>query len=115
MSLSEDIVFCLKPRCPVCKKGRLFKSWSVMPVEVCDVCNARLGQNDVGDGASTFFIFILGFLLVPLAWVFETHVSPPLWVHAVLWGTVATVIVAFGLPAVKAYIILLEYRHRRKD
>ena len=89
MTIVQDFIFCLKPRCPVCRKGRLFKPRSVSVVEKCDACGAALGQNDVGDGAAVLLIFILGFLLVPAAWVFELAVAPPLWVHIVLWGIVA--------------------------
>lgn len=114
LSITSDILFSLKPRCPQCRRGSLFKPWSLSVVDECGVCQAKLGQNDVGDGASVFLIFILGFLLVPLAWIFENLFAPPLWVHAVLWGIVALGLIAIILPAVKAYILLLEYRHRPK-
>jgi uncharacterized protein (DUF983 family) len=115
MSLSNDILFSLKPRCPVCQRGRLFKPRSVSAVDECDVCHAKLGQNDVGDGASVFLIFGLNATLVPLALLFEHLAHPPLWVHAVLWTVVALGLITVILPAVKAYIILLEYRHRSKS
>lgn len=112
MSLAQDFLFCLKPRCPACRKGRLFKPHSVSVVDKCDSCGAALGQNDVGDGAAVLLIFILGFLLVPAAWVFELAVAPPLWVHVVLFGVIALGMIAVLLPAIKAYVILLEHRHR---
>lgn len=115
MSLFQDVIFSLKPRCPLCQRGRLFKPWSVNPVDECEICHAKLGQNDVGDGASVFLIFLLGVTLVPLALLFEYFVHPPLWVHAVLWGAVGLGLIAVILPAVKAFIILLEYRHRQKS
>jgi uncharacterized protein (DUF983 family) len=113
LNLAQDIVFCLRPRCPHCRKGRLFRPWTVSAVDACASCGAKLAENDVGDGASVFLIFFLGFLLAPLAWIFERAVAPPLWVHAVLWGTVSLALIALILPATKAYIILLEHRHRR--
>jgi uncharacterized protein (DUF983 family) len=112
LSLLKDLAFAFKPRCPVCRRGRLFKPWSVSVVEECGVCHARLGQNDVGDGASVFLIFLLGATIVPMAWGFELLFAPPLWVHVVLWGIVALGMIALILPATKAFIILLEYRHR---
>lgn len=83
-------------------------------VKECSVCHAKLGQHDVGDGASVFLIFLLGFSIIPMAWAFELAVEPPLWVHVVLWGTVALGMIAVILPTVKAFIILLEHRHRPK-
>ena len=67
----------------------------------------------MGDGAAVLLIFLLGFTLVPAAWVFELAFAPPLWVHAVLWGAVALGLILLILPAVKTYVILLEYRHLR--
>ncbi len=113
MSLGADLVFCLKPRCPVCKQGRLFKHHSITVVDECSNCNAKLGAHDIGDGASVFLIFFLGFTIIPLAWCFELLVHPPLWVHGVLWLTVMLGVIAVLLPAVKAMIILLEWRHRK--
>lgn len=113
MSLSDDIRFCMKPRCPLCRKGRLYRPWTVSVVEQCDVCAAPLGRHDIGDGAAVFIMFILCFSLVPMAWVFELIFTPPLWVHAVLWTVVGLAVIAVLLPATKAYIILLEWRHLR--
>lgn len=115
MSLADDISFCLKPRCPLCRKGRLYRPWTVSVVEKCDVCDAPLGAHDIGDGAAVFIMFILCFSIVPMAWVFELMFSPPLWVHAVLWTVVGLGAIAVMLPATKAYIIMLEWRHLKKD
>lgn len=113
MSLIKDLLLSAKPRCPQCQRGRLFKPWSVTVVDRCDACGADLGAHDVGDGAAVFLIFILGFSLIPLAWLFEVLVVPPLWVHVVLVGILALLIIALVLPMAKAYIILLEHRHRQ--
>lgn len=115
LSLFGDILFSLKPRCPVCRKGRLFRPWSVTVVDSCTECDAKLGAHDVGDGAAVFLIFLLGFTVIPLAWAFEVAVAPPLWVHGLLWGAVMLGMILLLLPAVKAFIILLEWRHRRPE
>lgn len=72
-----------------------------------------LGKHDVGDGAAVFLIFILGFTIIPLAWLFETAFAPPLWAHVAVWGGVALGLISVLMPATKAYIILLEHRHRK--
>lgn len=114
MPLFEDALFSLKPRCPQCQRGRLFRPWSLAPVEACDSCGEKLADYDVGDGASVFLIFFLGFTLVPAAWWLENAVHPPLWAHAVIFGIITLALIAIIMPAVKAYIILLEFRHRKK-
>ena len=112
MTFLADVAFCLRPRCPACRKSRLFKPWSVSVVDECARCHIKLGRHDVGDGAAVFLTFLLGFTIIPAAWAFERAVAPPLWVHGVLWTIVALAAIALLLPASKAYIISLEYRHR---
>lgn len=113
MSFLADFIFCLKPRCPACRGSRLFKPWSTTVVERCDNCGAELGAHDIGDGASVFLLFILCFSIIPVAWGVELMFAPPLWLHAVLWTVVGLGMIALMLPATKAYIMLLEYRHRK--
>ncbi|MCC7036807.1 MAG: DUF983 domain-containing protein [Alphaproteobacteria bacterium] len=113
MSVFSDIKFCLKPRCPVCRKGRLFRPHSITVVPRCAECDADLGAHDIGDGASVFLIFFFGITIIPLAWWFENAVHPPLWLHGILWLAVMLGAIALLLPVVKAYIIMLEWRHRK--
>lgn len=103
-------------KCPRCKEGGLYCSrFDLKLVEHCPVCGLDLAGNDSADGPAVFLIFILGFLLVPLALLFDAFFSPPLWVHAVLWGVVALFITLGLLKPVKAYIIALQYKHRPGD
>lgn len=103
-------------KCPKCGQGALYTSPFTMTVrETCPVCGLRLAENDVGDGPAVFLIFILGALLVPLALLFEKLASPPLWVHAILWGSVAVALTLGALRPLKAYIVALQYKHRPGD
>ena len=81
-------------------------------VDSCDVCGQPLAAHDIGDGAAVFLIFFLGVTLIPLAWAVELWLAPPLWVHGVVWTLAGLGIIALLLPATKAYIMLLEHRHR---
>ena len=115
LSIVQDLRFCLKPRCPVCRNGRLFQPRSITVVKTCADCSADLGAHDIGDGASVFLIFFFGITIIPLAWAFENLAHPPLWLQGVLWLAVMLGAMALLLPVVKAYIILLEWRHRKED
>jgi uncharacterized protein (DUF983 family) len=115
MSFSEDITFCLKPRCPVCRQGRLFKPFTVEAVEKCANCDAPLGRHDVGDGAAVFVLFLLCFSIIPMAWAVELLFAPPLWLQIVIWAAVGLGMVGVLLPSSKAYIIMLEWRHLKRD
>lgn len=101
-------------KCPRCGEGHLYgPGFLNMTVkDRCESCGLDLAKNDSADGPAVFLIFILGFSLVPLAWLFEWAFAPPLWVHAVLWSAVALGVTLGALPSLKAYVIALQYRHR---
>lgn len=116
MNFSELIKIALSCRCPRCGQGDLFAGrFDVRLREKCAQCGLNLAENDNGDGPAVFLIFILGFALVPLAVLFEVLVAPPLWVHAVLWGTVALGVTLGALRPIKTLVISLQYRHRPGD
>ena len=99
-------------RCPRCGNGRLFYGFlDVNPV--CSACQLSFADHDSGDGPAVFLIFILGFILVPIALYVAMHTDWPVWVHGLLWGGI-TLLCTLGLlrPA-KALTIALHYRHRR--
>lgn len=99
----------------MCRKGKLFRPHSVTVVERCAQCGENLGAHDVGDGAAVFMIFLFGFTIVPLAWGLELLFSPPMWAQALIWTCVVLAVIALILPMIKAFIIMLEYRHKKQD
>ena len=82
-------------------------------MDACDACGLSLGNHDVGDAASVFMIFLFGATCVPLAWVMELIWQPPMWFQALFWGIFMLCLIAVILPATKAYVILLEFRHKK--
>lgn len=106
----------LSCQCPKCGKGNLYPSrFNLTLNERCSNCGLNLAKNDSADGPAVFLIFILGFLLVPLALIFENLAAPPMWVHLLLWGTVAIMLTVGMLRPLKSYIIALQYKHRPGD
>ncbi len=106
----------LRCKCPRCKEGNLYKGrFDLSLNETCAVCGLKLADNDSADGPAVFLIFILGFLLVPLALLLDALVTPPLWVHGVLWTVVALVLTVGMLKPIKAYILALQFKHRPGD
>lgn len=104
-------------KCPRCGQGDLYKPGflNLSLNDICPSCGFPLAKNDSGDGPAVFLIFILGFLLVPIALLTDHLFTPPLWVHAILWSVV-TLSLALGLlkPA-KALVIALQLKHRASD
>lgn len=103
-------------KCPRCKAGDLFRPGLTLSLRAaCESCGLDLDKNDSADGPAVFLIFILGFLLVPLALFLEFTAHPPLWLHALLWGAVILLLTVGTLRPIKAYIIALQYKHRPGD
>lgn len=104
----------LSCRCPRCGRGRLFHGFLAV-AERCSACELDLSKADSGDGPAVFLILILGALLVPSALWLEVATTPPLWVHALVWPVVITLVAALLLRPFKATMIALQYAHKASD
>ena len=98
--------------CPRCGRGNLYSGYLTL-AERCSVCGLELARNDSGDGPAVLLIFVLGFLVVPVALIVSMNVDWPLWLHTVLWGTVILGLTLGMLRPAKAWFIALQYRHNR--
>ncbi|OUS13538.1 hypothetical protein A9Q97_04845 [Rhodospirillales bacterium 47_12_T64] len=101
-------------KCPRCGEGSIFKSFLII-ADKCPFCGFDLAHSDSGDGPAVFIIFILGFLVIPIAIWFEVSFEPPLWVHALIWpvlilgGSIAL------LRPMKGLMVALQYHHKASD
>ncbi len=103
-------------KCPRCREGSLFKSGLTLELQdKCDQCGLDLSKNDSADGPAVFLIFILGFLIVPLALIVDAMFEWPLWLHAVIWTILILVLTVGSLRPIKSYIIALQFKHRPGD
>ncbi len=103
-------------KCPRCHEGDLYKAGFTIDLrEDCSACGLDFTKNDSADGPAVFLIFVLGFLLVPLALILEVSFSPPLWGHAVLWAVVALGLTVGALKPLKAFVMALQFKHRPED
>jgi uncharacterized protein (DUF983 family) len=110
----SPIVAGLSCRCPRCGRGALFDGYLTV-AERCTVCGLDLRKADSGDGPAVFIIFILGFLIVPVALLFEALVQPPLWLHMVIWPPVILVGALALLRPMKGVLIALQYHFKASD
>jgi uncharacterized protein (DUF983 family) len=101
-------------RCPRCGKGRLFDGF-LSVAERCASCGLDLGKADSGDGPAVFIIFILGFLVVPLALLFESRFEPPMWLHLVIWPPVILGGALGLLRPMKGVMIALQFHNKASD
>ena len=101
-------------KCPRCGRGKLFDGYLTV-AEACGQCGLDLRKADSGDGPAVFIIFILGFLVVPLALFVEARFEPPYWFHATLWPIVILGGALGLLRPLKGLLIALQYHHKASD
>ncbi len=101
-------------KCPRCQTGSLYKPGflNLSLKDKCDDCGLDYRESDSADGPAVFLIFILGFTLVPLALWVEFTFTPPLWLHAILWGVLALVLTLGSLRPLTAYVMGLQWKYR---
>ena len=81
----------------------------------CDRCGLSYDFADSGDGPAVFVILLLGFLMMGGALLVEFKLSPPLWVHIVLWAPLTVALGFAMLRPMKATLIALQYRNKAEE
>ncbi|HWA21352.1 MAG TPA: DUF983 domain-containing protein [Caulobacterales bacterium] len=101
-------------RCPNCGKGKLFRGFLTF-APACSVCGVGFGKADVGDGAAVFVMFIVGAVVVPLAFILQ---------FKFVWDAMATLAVSAAaaialslllLRPVKALLFTLQFKHKAAE
>ena len=100
--------------CPRCGARTLFSGLATFAPK-CRACGLDFSAFNVGDGPAAFLIFIVGGITVALAMAVELRLSPPWWVHVLLWLPLATILTIGLLRISKAVLLALEYRHRARE
>jgi uncharacterized protein (DUF983 family) len=96
--------------CPRCGRGRLFGGM-VAIAPSCSVCGLDFAGFNVGDGAASFVILIVGAIVTGLAMWLELSREPPWYVHVALWLPLALVLTLALMRVAKGLLVALEYRH----
>jgi uncharacterized protein (DUF983 family) len=104
----------LRGRCPRCGAPSLFQGAASFAPE-CRSCGLDFSAFNVGDGPASFLILIIGALITGLAIALELAVSPPFWVHILLWLPLAIGAVVLSLRVAKAALLALEYRNSARE
>ena len=91
-------------RSPNCGQGRLFRAF-LKVVDRCAVCGTELFHQRADDAPPYFVILITGHIVVPLALIVETELSPPFWVHALIWSPLTLALALALLQPVKGAIV----------
>lgn len=110
----EPIRAGLAGRCPRCGEGRLFSGFLTVG-DGCGACRLDYAFADAGDGPAVFVILLIGFVVVGLALWTEVTLSPPLWLHLILWIPLTLVLALTALRLIKGVLVTLQYHHRAAE
>ncbi len=96
-------------RCPRCGEGRLFGKF--LKVEhACSACGQEFHHHRADDFPPYIVMFIVGHLLGYGIYVSEMRFEGlPLWLHALLWPTLAIVLCLALLQPIKGAVVGLQY------
>jgi uncharacterized protein (DUF983 family) len=104
----------VKGLCPRCGAPDLFAGW-IRFADRCRACGLDIAAFNVGDGPAAFLTLILGTLVTVGAIALELSVSPPWWVHVLIWTPVTLISVLGSLRIAKGWLLALEYRNRAAE
>ena len=103
-----------KGLCPRCGAQTLFAGVARF-TQACPACGLDFSAFNVGDGPAAFLTLGVGTLVTILAIALELSVSPPFWVHILIWPIVTLAFVMGSLRIAKAALIYAEYRHAARE
>lgn len=101
-------LFC---RCPRCGRGPLFEGY-IKVAPACTVCGLSFAGVDTGDGPAFFIILPLSIVTCVAALLVEVNLTPPMWVHMVVWPSFIAASVGGLLRPIKSIMVALQYRYR---
>lgn len=98
-------------RCPDCGRGRVFNGFLKFAT-TCSECGADFTIADAGDGPAFFVMFAALIVIVPAAMITELALSPPEWVHLLVWPPLTFAFCLTLLRPTKATLFALQWRHK---
>lgn len=81
--------------CPMCGKGKMFQGF-LRVASACRICAAPLGRAPADDAPPYFTILIVAHVIVPLAFMVDRSMAPPMWVMMTVFPLL-TLVLALGL------------------
>ncbi len=103
----------LRSRCPRCGDGRLFDGYLKVAAR-CESCGLELSKTDPGDGPAVFVIFIVGALVVPVAFILEFS-GVAFWLNMLISLPLAIGLTLALLPLFKSALIALQFHHKAEE
>ncbi len=101
----------LRTRCPACGHGRLYESYLKIR-SACGNCGEALYHHRADDAPPYFTMLIVGYVVVALVLATEIALSPPLWLHMLVWLPLTLVLSLLLLPMIKGAVLGLQWALR---
>lgn len=101
-------------RCPNCGRGPLYAGF-LKVVDRCRACGFDFTRLNTGDGAAVFIIQIVGFPVVFSALAIEIAFAPPMWLHLMVWPTLAVLGSLALMRPGKGVMIALQMKNRAAE
>ena len=114
MTAPSPPLAALQGLCPRCGARTLFSGFATFAPR-CRACRLDFSAFNVGDGPAAFLTLIVGSVITGLAIGLELSVSPPFWVHILLWVPLTALAVVGCLRFAKALLLALEYRNNARE
>ncbi len=113
-SAPSPYLAAIQARCPDCGKGKLFQGYLTF-APACSVCGVNFSKADVGDGAAVFVMFIVGAIVVPLAFILQFRFAWD-WVATLSVSAFAAIALSLGLlRPLKALLFTLQFKHKAAE
>lgn len=100
--------------CPQCGAPTLFAGPTRF-AHSCRACGLDYDQFNVGDGPAAFLTLIVGGLVTAMALTLEVTVTPPFWVHMLIWVPLTAILVVATLRIAKGALLIQEHRKKAAE
>jgi len=101
----------LRARCPACARGRLYRNF-LRTDETCGNCGEELFHHRADDAPPYFTMLIVGHIIVALVLATEIALSPPVWLHMLIWLPLTLILSLLLLPSIKGAVLGLQWALR---
>ena len=102
----------LRGRCPACGEGRLFRSYLKVN-DLCPKCGEEFFHQRADDAPPYLTIFVVGHIVGSLMLLTEEFwPDAPIWLHAMIWPTLALILSLWLLPIMKGGFIAYQWALR---
>ncbi|MCI0600323.1 MAG: DUF983 domain-containing protein [Beijerinckiaceae bacterium] len=102
----------LRGCCPACGKGKIFRAYLKVNDE-CPKCGEELHHHRADDAPPYMTIFVAGHIVGSLLLMADKFwPDAPLWLHAMIWPTLALILCLWLLPIMKGGLIAYQWALR---